>query len=67
MSARLRTKTQELVKAHLEGGATLKQLSEATGLNYVFIHRFKAGKDQSFNCDHVEKLYTYLTGRELNV
>lgn len=65
MSSKLEAKTRELV---LECPATLHELAAQTGLNYGWIHNFKRniGKGK-FACVYVETLYTFLSGKELDV
>lgn len=65
--SKLHSRTLELLRDH---PGTILEVAEATGLNYHWLVSFRrtgAGEGGDPGVSRVEKLYVYLSGKELDV
>ena len=66
MSSRLQKFCREQIQAKLRA-ATLKQIAEQAGVNHATVKRISEGQPHEAKPSVLEKLYAYLTGRELSL
>lgn len=66
MQPKLRQQTLNLLKERPRH-RTLARISMDTGIPFFWLEHFSKGRTKNPNCDTVEKLYIYLTGRELEL
>lgn len=64
MESKLCLKTQEYLKTRPRQ-MRFKDVSEATGIPEAWLKMFGAGKIKEPSCPRVEKVYEFLTGKEL--
>jgi hypothetical protein len=67
MQARLKTRTLELVREKYGDPGGVQRLADETGLSYIWVYRFSTGRIDLADADKVEKLYTHVTGRMLDL
>lgn len=66
MKSNLRERTLDLVR-NRPPSLTLKTLASEADVNYDWLKSFVTGRIPSPGVDNVEKLYTHMTGKQLDL
>lgn len=66
MQCKLRPRALELVR-NRPPSMTLKQLAQEAGVNLDWLKSFSSNRMKTPTVDNVERVYTYLSGKELEL